>query len=189
MASQTRKLIFKLVSLVIVMFVFAVWVMPPIYTLFCEVTGLNGKTRGQYVPASSLVDETRWVEVQFVATNSTAMPWDFEPETFSIKVRPGKATVTRFLAGNPTAKIMVGQAIPSIAPSSASAYFLKTECFCFEQQALGPQEKAELGLHFIVDQSLPKAIKTITLSYTLFDVTKNMPELVESKAKELAAES
>jgi cytochrome c oxidase assembly protein subunit 11 len=36
---------------------------------------------------------------------------------------------------------------------------------------LAAGKSAELGLSFIVDVDIPKHIKTITLSYTLFDIT------------------
>lgn len=82
---------------------------------------------------------------------------------------------------------MAGQAIPSMAPKNAVDYFHKTECFCFNQQILAPGEKADLGLQFIVDQDLPKAVETITLSYTLFDVTDRMEESIEQVRAEKTA--
>ena len=72
---------------------------------------------------------------------------------------------------NPPAQPMVAQAIPSISPARAAEYFHKTECFCFNQQPLDGESSAEMPLQFIVDQDLPRDIKTITLSYTIFDVT------------------
>jgi cytochrome c oxidase assembly protein subunit 11 len=68
----------------------------------------------------------------------------------------------------------VGQAIPSIVPARAAAYFNKTECFCFNQQPLKAGEQADLPLQFVIDQALPADIHTITLSYTLFDVSERV---------------
>lgn len=184
---QIQRTIVKLSGLAVAMFVFAMWVMPPLYDLFCEVAGLNGKTRGQVlveaVPAE--VDTSRVVTVQFVAVNNEKMPWGFQPKEFSVDVHPGEAFVTHFLASNPTSEIMVGQAVPSMVPSNATDYFHKTECFCFNKQVLGPGEEAELGLRFIVDQDLPKGVNTLTLSYSLFDVTDMSKSDVENKALEL----
>lgn len=177
--------IVKLVMLAIAMFAFAMWVMPPLYTLFCELTGINGKTKGRYEAVESKVDSSRVVRVQFVGTKNENMPWEFKPMDFSIDVHPGEAVTTHFYAENPTGEIMVGQAVPSLVPHNATDYFHKTECFCFNQQALGPGESAELGLQFIVDQDMPKGVNTITLSYTLFDVTKTSPDAVQSKQSEL----
>ena len=75
---------------------------------------------------------------------------------------------------------MVGQAVPSLVPFKATNYFHKTECFCFNQQPLAAGESAELGLSFIVDRELPRQVNTITLSYTLFDITADQQENPET---------
>lgn len=168
---SNRKTTVKLVAVVIGMFVFAVYVMPPMYDLFCEITGLNGKTGGKYLATEVQVDKTRTINVQFIATNNENMPWGFKPMMQSIKVHPGEEVEVRYLASNPTDKPMIAQAIPSLVPFKAAEYFHKTECFCFNQQPLDGGESAELPLRFIVDQDVPKQVHTITLSYTLFDVT------------------
>jgi cytochrome c oxidase assembly protein subunit 11 len=161
----------KLGLTVCAMFVFAIWVMPPLYDAFCDITGLNGKTGKKYNAVASAVDTSRVIDVQFVATNNEGMPWKFGPETKIISVHPGEQTRINYLASNPTDRDMVGQAIPSLVPFKATNFFHKTECFCFNQQALLAGQEAVLPMIFIVDQDIPKHIKTITLSYTLFDVT------------------
>jgi cytochrome c oxidase assembly protein subunit 11 len=119
--------------------------------------------------------------VQFIATNNDGMPWAFSPQVTEMLVHPGAANDTVFFAANPTMNAMVAQAIPSVSPSRAAEYFHKTECFCFEQQPLDGNGEAEMPLQFIVDQDLPADIKTITLSYTLFDVTSLMSDKVASR--------
>ena len=66
---------------------------------------------------------------------------------------------------------MVAQAIPSLVPISATEFFHKTECFCFEQQLLQPGEEVEMPMRFIVGRELPKNVGSINLSYALFDIT------------------
>lgn len=163
----------KLGSWAVGMFVFAIWVMPPMYDVFCEVTGLNGKTAGryEYETTEAGIDTSRTIRVQFVATNNAGMPWEFKPNIRTIRVHPGEQTRIDYVAKNPTERAMIGQAIPSLVPFSATDYFHKTECFCFEQQPLNAGEDAELPLFFIVDRDIPEEVHTITLSYTLFDVT------------------
>ena len=89
-----------------------------------------------------------------------------------MKVNPGAVNDTLFYARNPLPDPMVAQAIPSVSPARAAEYFHKTECFCFNQQPLDGDSSAEMPLQFIVDQDLPADIQTITLSYTIFDVTE-----------------
>ena len=161
----------KLGATVCGMFVFAVWVMPPLYDAFCDITGLNGKTGGRYEAVDTVINTDREITVQFVATNNAGMPWRFGPEDKVVKVHPGEQMRINYLATNTTGKDMVAQAIPSLVPYKASGYFHKTECFCFDQQWLAAGDSAVLPMIFIVDQDLPDHINTITLSYTLFDVT------------------
>ena len=174
----TTRLSLKLGGVVIGMFAFAIWVMPPLYDLFCEVTGLNGKTGGRYEAVEVKVDTSRTVKVQFLVTKNESMPWEFKPKMGSIEVHPGEEVEMSYIARNLTGGGMVAQAIPSVVPFKAAQYFHKTECFCFNQQPLQAGATAELPLRFIVDQDVPKQVHTITLSYTLFDVTEQKSELL-----------
>ncbi len=171
--SATTRLCVKLGVVVVGMFAFAVFVMPPMYDLFCDITGLNGKTQGQFTgDVNTLgIDTSRTIKIQFVASNNENMPWEFRPVEKTVQVHPGESKVIHYFARNTTSRSMVAQAIPSLVPYKAANYFHKTECFCFNQQPLAAGESAELGLSFIVDIDIPKQVNTITLSYTLFDVT------------------
>ncbi|MBX2807370.1 MAG: cytochrome c oxidase assembly protein [Cellvibrionaceae bacterium] len=186
-ASATRRLSIKLTLAAVLMFVFALFIMPPLYNLFCDITGLNGKTGGPF--AGSVqgqdtlgVDRSRQINIQFIAHNNASMPWEFEPVVKTLAVHPGEMAEVHYLAHNPTGQAMVAQAVPSVVPYKAANYFHKTECFCFEQQPLAAGEQAQLGLSFMVDIDIPKQVHTITLSYTLFDITEKQA-LVQSRTK------
>jgi cytochrome c oxidase assembly protein subunit 11 len=171
-ANPTINTVIKLVAVAVMMFAFVFVVMVPLYDVLCEALGINGKPSAQaYTAAPARVDESRTVTIQFIASNNEGMPWEFAPTTTMMKVHPGAVNGTVFHARNPLPQAMVGQAIPSISPARAAQYFHKTECFCFNQQPLDGETSAELPLQFIVDQDLPRDIGTITLSYTIFDVT------------------
>ena len=162
----------KLAGVAVLMFAFVFVVMVPLYNVLCDALGINGKTSGQaYTAVQAGVDESRTVTIQFIATNNEGMPWEFAPTATVMKVNPGAVNDTVFFARNPMPRAMVAQAIPSVSPARAAEYFHKTECFCFNQQPLDGETSAEMPLQFIVDQGLPRDIKTITLSYTIFDVT------------------
>jgi len=169
--SSHRTLIAKLLALAVAMFLFAVFVLPPLYDLFCEITGIGGRTGGVYEAVEVKVDTSRQVEVQFVAANNAQMPWDFYPLEHSVVVHPGESRAVNFFAHNKTGEDMTGQAIPSVLPNNAADYFHKTACFCFDNQPLAAGEQAELGVVFILDPDLPDNVNTVTLSYTLFDIT------------------
>ena len=161
----------KLAGIAVAMFAFG-FALVPLYEI-CQVTGANGKTGDQYQATEQLIiDESREVTVQFLANNNANMPWQFRPSVRTMKVVPGKMYETTFFAGNITRDSMIGQAVPSVAPFHAAEYFHKTECFCFEQQELAGGDQIDMPLRFIIDPQLPDTVKTLTLSYTLFDVTE-----------------
>jgi cytochrome c oxidase assembly protein subunit 11 len=155
------------------MFGFA-FALVPLYDVICEVTGLNGKTGGRYEarPAQLEADASREVAVRFVTNVNQGMAWDFGARMGGMTVHPGGVNEAIFYARNPTDRVMVAQTIPSVAPGRAASYFHKTECFCFDQQVLQPGEAVEMPMRFIVDRDLPDSIATISLSYTMFDVTE-----------------
>lgn len=157
---------------VVGMFAFG-FAMVPLYDVFCEITGINGKTGGRYESVEvTEVDTSRTVKVQFLASNGPGMTWTFRPVVRSVDVHPGEPVTVNFYAENATTEAMVGQAVPSLSPSEGTLYFHKTECFCFNQQPLDAGESTEMPLIFIVDRDLPEHITKLTLSYTLYDQGK-----------------
>jgi len=171
-SSETKSMATKLVFVTIAMFGFGFGLVP-LYDVICEVTGLNGKTGGKYEPVAAMtVDRERTITVQFLTNNNAGMPWEFRPESRTMEVHPGEPVVTTFYARNPRKGVMVAQAVPSVSPMKGAAYFHKTECFCFEQQQLEGGQDVDMPLRFIVDTQLPEDVTTLTLSYTLFDITE-----------------
>lgn len=173
--AQHGKLAAKLVLIAIGMFVFAIGVLPPMYDAICDITGLNGKTANEADSADdAVVQDDRVITIQFLANTDPGMPWDFKPNTRSIKIHPGEIKMVDFHVRNRDANRIIGQAIPSISPANATTYFKKTECFCFTQQELTGGDSKDMPLIFYVDPELPKSVTTITLSYTLFNITERV---------------
>jgi cytochrome c oxidase assembly protein subunit 11 len=168
-----RTLVTKLLLVTALMFGFG-FALVPLYDVFCEVTGINGKTSN--VPATALVDgvdSSREITIEFLARPNKDMPWIFKPEIRRLTVHPGEVHVMNYFAENPTAQMIVGQAVPSVSPGQAALYLHKIECFCFTQQQLAAGRNMLMPVQFYVDPALPAQFSTITLNYTLYDVTAN----------------
>jgi cytochrome c oxidase assembly protein subunit 11 len=171
--NKQRKLVTLLSIVVVGMFGFG-FALVPIYNSLCKSLGLNGKTNAQALPYDSKnakVATDREVTVEFVATNNSGVPWAFYPSVTKLKVHPGAVVKLSFYAENKTDHRMVVQAIPSVTPGLAAKYLKKTECFCFTRQTLNGHEAMHMPLLFHLDTDLPSNIHTLTLSYTLFDLT------------------
>lgn len=171
---DSGRLVARLLLTVVGMFAFG-FALVPLYDVFCEWTGLNGKTGGRYEYGveSAEVDTSRVVSVQFMASNNASMNWEFRPLQRQVQVHPGELTEVTFYARNPSANAMVGQAVPSVTPFKGADFLHKTECFCFTQQKLEAGEEIAMPLLFFIDKALPAEVSKLTLSYTLFDVTEN----------------
>lgn len=174
-ATENRKLVTSLVVFAAGMLAFALVLLPPLYDVFCEVTGLGGKTDGTAAPAS-IVDESvvqeRDVRLEFVTTVNQYAPFEFSASIDHMIIQPGRLHEATFYAKNLTKREMVAQAVPSVAPPQAAKLFKKLDCFCFDQQFFEPGEEKAMPVRFIVDSDLPDYIDTITLSYTFFDTAR-----------------
>ena len=163
-----KKVVKNLLFVVVGMFGFG-FALVPLYDVFCDITGLNGKTGDQYVSQESMqVDTSREITVEFLANVNAEMPWEFKPVTYSVKVHPGEASRIEYVARNKTDRDIVGQAIPSVSPGIAAAHFQKTECFCFTEQVLKAGEEKIMPVVFMIDPSIDEDVHEVTLSYTFF---------------------
>ncbi len=175
MQYSNRNVLVKLILLAVAMFGFG-FALIPIYNSLCKNFGINGKVQlerqAQSTPAE--VDANRILRVEFVATNNSSVPWEFYPKIHFVELHPGEMYKLSFYAENKTNHKMIVQAIPSITPGVAAKYLKKTECFCFAQQTLNGHEAMYMPLLFHVDKDIPKYVNTITLSYTLFDITDRL---------------
>jgi len=165
-----NKTSMKLGLLAVTMFGFGS-ALVPLYNVFCEVTGLNGKTGSISAETADTMEEdtSRVVTVTF-DTNIREMPWEFEAVQRKVSVHPGGMGEATFLVRNTADRPIVGRAVPSVAPTQASVYFNKTECFCFTEQLMGPGESREMKVRFVVDSDLPGRFSALTLSYTFFAI-------------------
>ncbi|WP_227369612.1 cytochrome c oxidase assembly protein [Halomonas sp. M20] len=141
----------------------------PLYDVFCNITGLNGKAASQpRAIVSGDVDESRYVTVQFITRTGSGLPWRLTALDRQVRVHPGQAHEVRFAFVNHGKTASRGRAVPSVSPSEASLHLRKITCFCFQEQRLQAGERLELPLMFQLSRDLPENVHTVTLAYTLY---------------------
>ena len=169
---SNSKVLWPVVLVTIAMFGFG-FALVPLYDVFCELTGLNGKVKTEaQAEVGFTVDKSRWVTVELVTTVNGDMPLGFRAETTKLRVHPGEYQTVKFFGINQSALTMVGRAIPSIAPGWATQFLKKTECFCFSEQTFEPHKEREMPVRFVIDPALTGTVADLTLSYTFFDITE-----------------
>jgi cytochrome c oxidase assembly protein subunit 11 len=83
-------------------------------------------------------------------------------------VEPGRLYEAQFRIQSRAAIPVVGQAVPSVAPSYTAKYLQKTECFCFTPQDFAAAEEREFTVRFILDPDLPPQVDRMTLAYSMY---------------------
>ncbi len=175
------RMVGKLAVVAVLMFAFG-YALVPVYRAICSQLGINVLSVSERRAASfgteadaanTQVDLSRTISVEFDA--NARGPWEFKPEQRSIDVHPGELVTVMYEFRNVQSRAMVAQAIPSYAPKQAEAHFNKLECFCFTEQTLAPGESKRWPVVFVIDPKLSKDVKTITLSYTFFEVGGKVP--------------
>jgi cytochrome c oxidase assembly protein subunit 11 len=177
---SNRSLTARLLVFAVGMFAFGFLVLPPLYSVFCDITGFGSRSSTTAQLAVEQPDLARTVRIEFVTTVNEYAPWSFTADVDSMEVHPGKMYFATFSATNRADSEMTGQAVPSIAPLAANEHFKKIECFCFEQQELIAGGELEMGVSFYVDAELPTDISQLTLSYTMFNIGEVEHEHVAS---------
>ena len=160
-ARANRRLVIRLLGGSVLMFGFG-FALVPLYDVFCEVTGLNGKITRTGAIETVEADTSRQVRVRLIGINNEGMPWEFSPQQSLLTVNPGEMKQTAFQAYNPTGRSMVAQAIPSVSPGVAAQYLHKVNCFCFNAQPLQAGARADMPLLFVIDKELPPEIGQLT---------------------------
>ena len=164
---RNGALLRRLVIVAVGMFGFG-FLLVPFYEKICAVTGLRNIARAD-AAVNTQVDTSRLVRIEF-DSNVHNMPWRFRPLEPVVSVNPGAVTQAVFEVVNTTDHPVTGQAIPSYGPQYAAQYFRKLDCFCFTQQTLAPGEARRMPVVFVIDPAAPPELRTITLSYTFFEV-------------------
>ncbi|MCK4841899.1 MAG: cytochrome c oxidase assembly protein [Methylococcales bacterium] len=169
---KNTRLVRKLVFIVLAMFGFG-YALVPLYDVFCDITGLNGKTNKDAVAEVVYeIDKSREITIEFITSVNNSAPIAFTTEKYKMKIHPGQYYTVNFYAKNETDKKMLARAIPSVTPGLAAEYLEKIECFCFSDQTFEPNQGKSMPVRFVVNPELPARYKTITLAYTFFDNTK-----------------
>ena len=143
----------------------------PLYQWFCQATGFGGTTQVASATPNKILD--REITVRFNSDVNSKLPWRFQPEQLSMKLKLGEERLAFYSATNQSDESITGTATFNVTPAKAGIYFNKIDCFCFTEQTLDAGKTARMPVSFFVDPEMAKDrnlddITTITLSYTFF---------------------
>ncbi|GJD50642.1 Cytochrome c oxidase assembly protein CtaG [Methylobacterium crusticola] len=150
----------------------------PLYSLFCKATGydgtpLTGAARTGPVSEASLV-------VHFDTNVAPGLPWRFQAETPRIEARLGETKTVFFRVRNTGTVASTGIAAFNLQPGLTGGYFVKVQCFCFNEQTLQPGETMDFPVVFYIEPGIrtdpnTRDLTEMTLSYTYFASKNGQP--------------
>jgi len=150
----------------------------PLYNLFCKATGFDGTPRQGAAPVAAATDDS--MLVRFDTNVASGLPWRFQAESPQVSVHLGETKTVFFRVKNTGSTPATGIATFNVQPGLMGAYFVKIECFCFNEQTLQPGEAMDFPVVFYVDPALRQDSNTahlseMTLSYTYFASKNGQP--------------
>jgi cytochrome c oxidase assembly protein subunit 11 len=142
----------------------------PLYRAFCQVTGFGGTVSQAESAPTTILNQT--LNIRF-DTNVRNLPWSFESQDVAQTLKIGETGLAFFEVTNNSTVPMTGRAVYNVVPAAAGPYFRKLECFCFNDQTIGPGETIKFPMVYFVDPEYAEDFETknkaeITLSYTYF---------------------
>jgi cytochrome c oxidase assembly protein subunit 11 len=177
---------FGLAGLVLVMFAFA-YANVPLFQMFCARFGIGdagkaarlgmagaarpgsgGPLSGELTSSATAPITSRDIQVKFMGVSATGLPVRFGPSVPLVHVVPGRPVRLEYTFINMSDDSVHFRAVHSIAPMRAAREFQLIQCFCFEDQSLGPRETRVLPVYFALSPRTPADVNEIQLSYTLF---------------------
>ena len=96
----------------------------------------------------------RTMEIKLVAKVDSLLEWDFKVLQDTINVKIGENKIISYKGKNLSGRTITSTANFVVSPESIYPYLVKTECFCFTEQTLKPEESKIFTMVFYLDPSL-----------------------------------
>ena len=96
----------------------------------------------------------RTMEIKLVAEVDSLLEWDFRVLQDTINVKIGENKIISYKGKNLSDRTITSTANFVVSPESIYPYLVKTECFCFTEQTLKPEESKIFTMVFYLDPSL-----------------------------------
>ena len=167
---------------------FSLWV--PLYKRICETMGYSVKTHQKnYNFAPEKMKDYKKFVVNFIDEVDVELPWEFTALQDHVRVNAGETCLIFYRVRNKTDRPIVGLSVYDVHPQTLSIYFNKIQCFCFENQLLGPYEEVDLPVFFYIDPSVNddeniNEFREINLKYTFYLAKRQeLAKIVEKQMK------
>lgn len=163
----------------------ATFISIPLYDMFCRSSGTGSADKTGHKAYAPPKDDpkvtSRTIKVEFDGSVQGRLRWAFHPEQKFVVVSPGETALAFFKAKNLSDEPTIGVSVYQMIPPEAGLYLNKIQCFCFDEQALMPNEEVDMPIFFFIDPEIvddPRfdGVDEITLSYIFAQSNSPIPE-------------
>lgn len=140
----------------------------PLYDVFTEASGINGKVEVTTQTLNFKVDQSRVIHLDLITSVAKDTPLKFSVVTTALQAHPGQAVLVQYTALNTSANAIKGHASASVAPGLSAQHFKLLDCFCLGSQDFAAGETKSLQLQFVIDPKLPIETRNIALALQFF---------------------
>jgi len=93
--------------------------------------------------------------VRFDANHAPGLGVEFKPQQNALRVRLGETGLAFYTFKNLSDRPITAMASYNVTPHTTGQYFVKMQCFCFQEQTFAPGESVELPVVFFWRPSSP----------------------------------
>ncbi len=169
------KLTVLVAGLPLTMGLVAFFAMPPLYSLWCSLTGTTMNPNNAAVASAAPAPTGRFVEVFFESRTYDKLPVRFWCDQISVQVEVGRESFNTYHLLNTGDKVLHIRPVHQVSPTSATPHFGMRLCFCFNDQIIQPGEEKTFPVAFTFSPELDPRTSTVSVCYSLFSIDPGAP--------------
>lgn len=173
-ALPAPRLALVLALLPVTMAALALLAMPPLYSLWCRITGTGMRPNA---PQAALAQAPtgRFVEVFFESRVYDDLPVRFGCDQPVLEAEVGREALVTYRLTNTSDRTLHIRPIHQVSPAAAAAHFGMRLCFCFNDQTVLPGETLEFPVAFTFAPTLDPRVTAVSICYSLFAIDPGAP--------------
>lgn len=139
----------------------------PLFRVFCAHFGLYVPADEQLAATTGPVDMHHTINVVFTGISAKGLPVTLQPNASLQTVHVDQRSQNTFTFTNNSDQTVRFRAIHDIFPADAATHMALIQCFCFNDQTMGPHETKTLPVIYQMNQGLNPLVERVSLMYTL----------------------
>lgn len=154
---------------------------PDLYRMFCKAIGVQPSPNSAAVITAPTQHSGRFIDVLFEGAKDQSLPVHFYPDKPVVSLEVGTDATNTYHFKNVSNHAVSFRPVHQISPIGAARDFGLKLCFCFSNQTIPAGESRDFPVIFTFGTGLDERISTVTVRYTLFEISADASLTDEQK--------